>query len=95
MTKLVSIRKPFVWSLVLCVMLGLSACHADPDDAAGQAQELSDAVRREYALGNLARGPALVGLDLADGDDGATDLLGQRIASEIERATAPANPVAE
>jgi HEAT repeat protein len=33
----------------------VGACHADPDDAAGQAKELSDPVRREYAVGNLTR----------------------------------------
>jgi HEAT repeat protein len=30
-------------------------CHADPDDPAGQAKELSDPVRREFAVGNLTR----------------------------------------
>ncbi|HEX6242730.1 MAG TPA: hypothetical protein VFZ61_17575, partial [Polyangiales bacterium] len=39
----------------LGVALGLSACHASPDDPAGQAGELGDPVRREFALGNLTR----------------------------------------
>jgi HEAT repeat protein len=51
MRKLVG--KP--WSLLLVLALALPACHADPDDPAGQAQELDDPVRREYALGNLTR----------------------------------------
>src|SRR5262245_984830 len=42
-------------ALVLGVALGLSACHASPDDPAGQAGELADPVRREFALGNLTR----------------------------------------
>jgi HEAT repeat protein len=48
-------------SLVLCVIgvlgiaSGLAACHANPDDPAGQAGELADPVRREFALGNLTR----------------------------------------
>jgi len=33
----------------------LTACHASPDDAAGQAKELGDAKRREYAIGNITR----------------------------------------
>jgi hypothetical protein len=39
----------------LAMSLSLSGCHASPDDPAGQAGELSDPVRREYALGNLTR----------------------------------------
>lgn len=38
-----------------CAAWGSVACHADPDDAAGQAGELADPVRREYALGNITR----------------------------------------
>jgi HEAT repeat protein len=56
MSKFVSRLKR--WSsagaLALAVVT-VSACHADPDDAAGQAKELSDPVRREYAIGNLTR----------------------------------------
>jgi len=33
----------------------LIGCHAKPDDAAGQAEELSDPLRRENAIGNLNR----------------------------------------
>jgi HEAT repeat protein len=40
------------WVLALCVAL-LSACHADLNDPAGQAEELSDPVRREHAIGRL------------------------------------------
>jgi HEAT repeat protein len=61
MTKLVEKLRPL--AIVLGLALGGVACHADPDDAAGQAQELSDPVRREYALGNLTR---LYGKALAD-----------------------------
>jgi HEAT repeat protein len=52
MSKLMSRMKP--WALALAVVT-ISACHADPEDAAGQAKELSDPVRREYAIGNLTR----------------------------------------
>jgi HEAT repeat protein len=52
MSKFVSRLKP--WALALAVVT-TAACHADPDDAAGQAKELSDPVRREYAIGNLTR----------------------------------------
>jgi len=43
------------WAFVLGLTLLGVGCHADPDDPAGQAKELSDPVRREYAMGNLAR----------------------------------------
>lgn len=42
-------------ALGLAIALGLAGCHANPDDPAGQAGELQDPVRREYALGNLTR----------------------------------------
>jgi HEAT repeat protein len=42
-------------ALVLGLALLAVGCHADPDDAAGQAKELSDPVRREFAIGNLTR----------------------------------------
>ena len=61
MTKLVEKLRPLAF--VLGLALGGVACHADPDDPAGQAQELSDPVRREYAIGNLTR---LYGKALAD-----------------------------
>jgi len=47
--------------LVAILVLGLAGlpfaagCHADPDDPAGQAKELSDPVRRENAIANLTR----------------------------------------
>ncbi len=37
----------------LCGSLALFGCHAEKDDAAGQAKELEDPVRREYAITNL------------------------------------------
>lgn len=40
---------------VLGSLFVLAGCHADADDPAGQARELSDAVRRENAIGNLHR----------------------------------------
>ena len=51
-----------IW-FVFAVALG--GCHADPDDPAGQADELSDPVRRENALTNLQR---LYTNTLADND---------------------------
>lgn len=45
-------------TLFVCLMLAsmsLAACHADPNDPAGQAKELADPVRRQNALGNLTR----------------------------------------
>lgn len=44
-------------SVALTVTIGatLVGCHADPDNPKGQANELSDSVRREYALGNIQR----------------------------------------
>lgn len=53
MAKLLDLMRPLALSLALS-LVGVG-CHADPDDAAGQAGELSDPVRREYALGNLTR----------------------------------------
>ncbi len=56
MAKLQDIIRPLALSVALSLAaFGAAGCHADPDDAAGQAAELSDAVRREYALGNLTR----------------------------------------
>ncbi|MFT5357311.1 MAG: hypothetical protein ACI9KE_004545 [Polyangiales bacterium] len=51
-----------IW-FVLALVFG--GCHADPDDPAGQAEELSDPVRRENALTNLQR---LYTNTLADND---------------------------
>ncbi|MCA9581532.1 MAG: HEAT repeat domain-containing protein [Myxococcales bacterium] len=49
-------RKSIGGRLVLLASLVLfPACHADENDPAGQAKELSDPVRREYATGNLQR----------------------------------------
>ncbi len=53
MTKLVDTLRP--WALVLSLSVSTFGCHADPNDPAGQAQELADPVRREHALGNLKR----------------------------------------
>ncbi len=43
------------WALALGLALAALGCHANPDDPAGQAKELADPVRREYAIGNLTR----------------------------------------
>jgi hypothetical protein len=40
---------------LIAVALAIGGCHADPDDAAGQAGELNDAVRRQNAISNLTR----------------------------------------
>ena len=53
MAKLVDTLRP--WAFALGLSISAVACHADKDDAAGQAQELADPVRREHALGNLRR----------------------------------------
>ncbi len=56
MAKLLDMMRPLALSVALSLAaMGSVGCHADPDDAAGQAGELSDPVRREYALGNLTR----------------------------------------
>lgn len=39
----------------LLVIAAMAGCHASKDDAAGQARELKDPVRREHAVGNLKR----------------------------------------
>ena len=39
----------------LTALLWLGGCHADSEDPAGQAKEMADPVRREFALGNLQR----------------------------------------
>ncbi len=41
--------------LAALLMLGVVGCHADENDPAGQAGELTDAVRRENAIANLSR----------------------------------------
>lgn len=56
MAKLVDRLKPWALALGLAALtIGTVGCHADKDDPAGQAKELSDPVRREYAVGNLTR----------------------------------------
>ncbi len=46
---------PFL-ALLLMALSGLAlGCHAEPDDVAGQARELSDPLRRENAIANLLR----------------------------------------
>lgn len=42
-------------ALVSTAMLGLAACHAGENDAAGLAKELTDPVRREHSTSNLTR----------------------------------------
>lgn len=58
-------------------ILGLLAigCHADPDDAAGQARELEDSVRRENAIANLHR-LYTAALERARGDRSHADPMG-------------------
>ncbi len=60
-----------------CFLLSLMAlsiaCHAGPDDAAGQAKELSDPVRRENAIANLTRIYAKA-LDKNHGDRSAAEV---------------------
>lgn len=53
-----------IFGIALGVLIG---CHAKPDDAAGQAEELSDPVRRENAIANLQR-LYTQALAAADGD---------------------------
>jgi HEAT repeat protein len=56
MSKLVSRFRPWALAVGIALLVPLvGACHADPDDPSGQAKELSDPVRREYAIGNLTR----------------------------------------
>lgn len=55
MRKLFEKLRPWSLAFGLAVGVGSVACHADPDDPAGQAQELDDPVRRDYALNNLRR----------------------------------------
>lgn len=56
MAKLVDTWRPWALALGLALgAIGAAGCHADADDPAGQAKELSDPVRREYAIGNLTR----------------------------------------
>lgn len=44
------------WSSILCLLIAFGlGCHAEPDDAKGQAGELTDPVRRENAVANLTR----------------------------------------
>jgi len=48
-------RKVAITFVMGALVLGALGCHADPNDAAGQAGELSDPVRREHAIGNIQR----------------------------------------
>ncbi len=64
---------------LVALLLVVAGCHADPDDAAGQARELSDPVRRQNAIVNLHR---LYTKALADRD-------GDRSSAEV-RAIADA-----
>lgn len=54
-----SLSRLSTWLLAALLALGsfglLAGCHAEPDDIAGQAGELSDPVRRESAIANLQR----------------------------------------
>jgi HEAT repeat protein len=77
-------RQTILWILVgLGSALGmLVGCHANPDDPAGQAEELADPVRRENAVANLTRlyGDALAAARRAAGDNPETD---PRQATEV------------
>jgi HEAT repeat protein len=54
--------------MALCLITGLIAgCHADENDAAGLAGELSDPIRRQHAISNIQRIYAST-LSAADGD---------------------------
>lgn len=55
--------------------VGLFGCHASPDDPAGQAEELSDPVRRENAIANLQR-LYTQALSATDGDRSAESYTG-------------------
>lgn len=48
-------RAPRLALAALLVLPSLAACHASPDDPAGQAKELADPVRRQNALANVSR----------------------------------------
>lgn len=63
-------------------IVGLLAigCHADPDDAAGQARELEDSVRRENAITNLHR-LYTAALERASGDRTAAEPMAVADAS--------------
>ena len=77
-------------ALTLCAigaMLALAiGCHADPNDPAGQAGELSDAVRRENAIANLHRlspaaGARAAGDRTAQGPRAVADVTVERLTA--------------
>ncbi len=78
-------RQTILWILVgLGSALGiLIGCHANPDDPAGQAEELADPVRRENAVANLQRlyGDALAAARREAGDHPDSD---PRQATEVQ-----------
>lgn len=55
MAKRVQRFRPLALVLGIALSVVAGGCHANPDDPAGQAGELADPVRREFALGNLTR----------------------------------------
>ncbi|MEO0322318.1 MAG: hypothetical protein AAF447_05150 [Myxococcota bacterium] len=74
-------------SWVLAVVLSLVGCKADPDDPAGQAEELADPVRRPGAIANLQR---LYGTVLADNGSDRTaapvKAFADQVADKLNRA---------
>ncbi|MEM1417465.1 MAG: hypothetical protein AAGH15_21390 [Myxococcota bacterium] len=74
-------------ALVLATLLALVGCKADPDDPAGQAEELSDPVRRPNAINNLSR---LYGAVLADNgsdrDSGPVKAFADHVAAKLNQA---------
>jgi hypothetical protein len=68
--------------------------------AAGRCQEICSLTGREAQMlgqqcGDLARGPALVGLNLLDGHLGAADPPRKLALREVERLASPPHPVAK
>src|SRR4051812_20537653 len=59
-------------ALAALMVAGVTGCHADENDAAGQAGELGDAVRRENAIANISR-LYTAALAHANGDRHATE----------------------
>jgi HEAT repeat protein len=84
MTRRLETIAAFVW---LLVSVGVVGCHADKDDPAGQAEELSDPVRRQNAISNLRR---IYGDALADhgGDRSHPEVkkIADQIHEDLEQA---------
>ena len=72
----------------LAIAIGLSlfaslivvACHADPEDAAGQAEELADPVRRQNAINNLQK---IYSKRLQDNDGDRSAAAVQEFATQV------------